>query len=201
MKTYYEFWPLYRGDDRVVIVESPIIDNSLTKSEKIKEIVCLIDSLGYYPGDYEKPLQHSSIESATARDRGCWFEMKDGSFKYLEKPADSNTVYYSYNDYKKEKYLKNDLGYQLDKGYFVSYERTIKYLESHEIPFQKVQQPVCPPGFDGCVCRECGGAKYMAEPDGLINDGMLTCYRCKEVMVRENRWPYTDKEIKERESV
>lgn len=184
---FYELFPIHPQHDHIFIVEMP--EKHCNRALATK--VILADGWDMNEYDYCDHCIHDDIYSATARARGCEFLLTSNNrLTYKEKQGSGNTFqlkYTNYNDYTKINNLELIDGEKIRKVSHIDLQTSVNILK--RIGYQIVEK-VCPPGFDGCTCRECKTAHYMAEPDGIKEDGMLTCYQCRERLKSYRQWPY-----------
>lgn len=186
-KQYFELFPFHPMHDHIFIVEMP--EQYCNRANAFKIIYA--DGWDMNEYDYHEHCFHNAIQSATARARGCEFIYQNHRLTYKEKQGDGPYAmkYLSYQDYKSATSLEMYSGGTARKVAFIDINTSIKIL--NRIGF-KIEYKEGAPGFDGCVCRECNAGCHMAEPDGLKNDGKLTCYTCRERLKSYKQWPYKD---------
>ena len=196
-KVYYEFWPYDRELDTTVIIESPSLEH-IRKTDRQYLLADLLSERDIYYGDFRPNITHSTLESATARERGCKHNISNNVLTYTEIDGGNMMKYCTLENYIKnyEVYVRLGGGEisSVKKMITIPYKETILFLNKRNIHFSMV---VCPEGFDGCVCRECKAPKYMAEPDGILNDGMFTCYTCIGKLKSYLAWPYSKEKLLE----
>lgn len=192
---FYEFWPHDREYNPTIIVEFPKLI-----SKQILALEEFITEEGFSTSGYKHPLEHPTLESATARERGCDFMLKDGIFTYHERPGNNEMEYCKLDKYNSKKYAETSSGIHFDKYVFIGKEKSKSFLESCGIPYTIIISTKKPyPEFDGTICRECNYGKNYAEPDLIVNDGMFTCYMCRDKLKRYSKWPYSKEHIEKLE--
>lgn len=183
---YYEFFPFDRFSFSPVIIESPMAAKPVA--------VRFFREHGFYEGEYQSPIYHTSLISATARDRGCQFRIgQNQDFFYSEKQGSTGSDQFDIEYCTANKYHNIDHQPKMLDG--CKLRKSHIFLQTYvsevllKLGYSWVKK-ICPNGFDGTVCRHCKGPKYMSEPDHLESDGMFSCYTCKERLINYGMWKY-----------